>query len=69
MTEPTLLLNVDEGAALMGLGRSKVYELILGGELRSLTVGRRRLIPRGEIERFIRERTTSAVRTFESDTP
>ena len=59
MTDQSLLIDVDECAALMGLGRSKVYELILSGELRSLTVGRRRLIPRGEIVRFIREHMES----------
>ena len=45
MTEK-LLLNVDEGASLLGLGRSRFYALLASGELQSLKIGRRRLIPR-----------------------
>jgi excisionase family DNA binding protein len=39
------LLSIPEAAHLTGLGRSSVYELIARGELRSLKVGRRRLVP------------------------
>lgn len=40
-------------AAQLGIGRTKVFELIRKGELRSFQVGRRRLVPVEEIERFI----------------
>ena len=39
------VLNVDEAAELLGIGRSKAYELVRTGALKSITLGRRRLIP------------------------
>ncbi len=39
---PKLLLNVDEVAGMLSLGRSKLYSYILSGELKSLQLGRRR---------------------------
>ncbi len=41
-----VLLTVDEAAEALSLSRTKVYELIAGGALDSVTVGRcRRLRP------------------------
>jgi excisionase family DNA binding protein len=48
-----LLCNVKEVMQVTGLGRSKIYEYILSGELRSIKVGRRRLIPTDAIPEFI----------------
>lgn len=42
---PDRLLSVDEAAEALGIGRSSVYAEMAAGRLRSLTVGRRRLIP------------------------
>jgi excisionase family DNA binding protein len=53
---PDRLLSVDEAATMLGLGRSLAYDLIGRGELRSIVVGRRRLIPAGAIAEFIAER-------------
>jgi excisionase family DNA binding protein len=39
------LLSIPEAARRLGIGRSRVYEEIGRGTLRSLKVGRRRLIP------------------------
>lgn len=39
-------LQINEFCAAYGLGRTKVYELINDGTLRSVVVGGRRLIPR-----------------------
>ena len=50
---PDRLMGVNEAAALLGLGRSKVFELLAAGRLRSIAVGRRRLIPSGAIAEFI----------------
>ena len=36
--------TVPEACQAIGLGRSKLYELIAGGKLRTTTIGRRRLI-------------------------
>jgi excisionase family DNA binding protein len=49
---PDRLLSVDEAAALLGIGRSMLYDLIAAQRIRSLRVGRRRLIPSGAIADF-----------------
>ena len=49
---PDRLLGVGEAAALLGLGRSSTYAEIQGGRLRSLKVGRRRLVPSSAIRDF-----------------
>ena len=41
--EPVLVSIPDAGKAL-GLGRSKVYDLIAEGRLETVTIGRRRLL-------------------------
>jgi excisionase family DNA binding protein len=53
-----MLLSLDESAALMGIGIVTLHKIIRNGEIGSVKIGKRRLIPRGEIEAFIRERTT-----------
>ncbi len=40
-----LLLSVDQASEVIGLGRSVTYEKIMAGEIASVKVGRRRLIP------------------------
>jgi excisionase family DNA binding protein len=50
------LLTVAEGAAILRLGRTLVYELVLRGELRSIKIGRARRIPVSAVDAFIRER-------------
>ena len=39
-----LTCSVDEACKAVGLSRSKIYELISGGEVQSVTIGRRRLV-------------------------
>lgn len=39
-----LLLSIPEAAVALGLGRSKIYELLAERRLASVTIGRRRLI-------------------------
>jgi excisionase family DNA binding protein len=46
---PERLLSIPEAADLAGLGRSALYDLIGRGELRTLKVGRRRLVPASAI--------------------
>jgi excisionase family DNA binding protein len=53
MSEPPLLLTVREAAAILGTGRDATYGLVRSGRIRSIPVGRKRLIPRSELERFI----------------
>ncbi len=48
------LLTVDQAAAELGIGRSRLYEEIGAGRLRSVKVGRRRLVPASAITGYIK---------------
>jgi excisionase family DNA binding protein len=48
-----LLLSVGSACRILGLGRSCLYALMASGRIRSVSVGRRRLIPREAINEFI----------------
>ncbi|MDH6247550.1 helix-turn-helix domain-containing protein [Mycobacterium sp. OTB74] len=51
-TEPRLL-GLDEAFERLGIGRSKGYQLVSSGELRTVTIGRRRLVSESAIREFI----------------
>ena len=51
---PKLLYDVHEVAGMLGLGRSKLYGYLLRGELRSVKLGRRRLVPIEAVHEFVR---------------
>ena len=40
----SLLCSIADAAKALGVGRSKLYELIDGGQLETVTIGRRRLV-------------------------
>ncbi|MEX5713694.1 helix-turn-helix domain-containing protein [Parafrankia sp. FMc6] len=40
-----LLLTTNEAAETLGIGRSTLYDLIRSGKLRTVKIGRRRLVP------------------------
>lgn len=48
-----LAYSVDEAIEATTVGRSKLYELMASGELESVQVGRRRLIPADALRRFM----------------
>ena len=50
---PRVLLSVEEAAATMNVGRTTVYALIKTGELESVKVGRRRVVPADAIAQCI----------------
>lgn len=52
-----LLLTIPEAAAVLGIGRTLVYDLVLRGELPSIKLGRARRIPIASLEKFIARRT------------
>jgi excisionase family DNA binding protein len=53
---PVLLpVYPDAGKALGGLGRTKIYELITSGQLRTVKIGRRRFVPASAIEEYVAE--------------
>ena len=43
-------VTIDDTCRLIGLGRTKIYELIGQGKLRTKTIGRRRLVMYASIE-------------------
>lgn len=51
--------NMNEAAAYGPLGRSRLYEEIKAGNLRSARVGGRRAILRFDLEEFYRARTSA----------
>jgi len=48
-----LLLTVEEAAILLRLGRTRTYELVMAGSIRSVKVGRRRLVIRAGLDDFV----------------
>jgi excisionase family DNA binding protein len=52
-SEPRLLLRVDEAGRQLNLGRSVMYELIRSGRLRSVKIGKLRLIPSSALIEFV----------------
>ena len=51
--ENAILLSPEQVAQILGIGRTFVFALIANGRLKSIKLGRRRLIPRAEVEAFI----------------
>jgi excisionase family DNA binding protein len=49
-----LAYSIAEAETLSGLSRSSLYRLIAAGTLKTVRHGRRRLVPRGELERLCR---------------
>jgi excisionase family DNA binding protein len=48
-----LLLSPREAAKALGMGRSRLYELLRAGEIKSLKVGRLRKIARADLDAFV----------------
>jgi excisionase family DNA binding protein len=53
--EDAILHSIAAGASRLGIGRTLMYELIADGRIATVTIGRRRLIHREELERFADE--------------
>lgn len=47
---PPLLVSVPEACRLLGIGRTKLYEIIQDDPLASVSIGRRRLVCMSSIE-------------------
>ncbi|WP_327047101.1 helix-turn-helix domain-containing protein [Microbispora sp. NBC_01189] len=52
VSEPAMY-RVPDAARVLGLGKTKIYELIRGKRLRSVTEGRTRLIPADAITDYL----------------
>ena len=51
-----LVLSVDEAAAVLKVSPSTVWKSIKCGDIRSIRLGSRVLVPRSEIERLVGEK-------------
>jgi excisionase family DNA binding protein len=50
-----ITVNIIEAARLLGCGRSRIFELIAAGRLRSYKIGRERRILRRDIEKLVEQ--------------
>ena len=50
---PPLAVRVRDAAHMIGIGRTKLYELIGSGELRTVKVARARLITMSSLRRLV----------------
>lgn len=55
--------SIEEAAQSLGVGRTTVYDLMSSGELESVKVGRRRIIPVDAIGAFLAARRAAAAET------
>lgn len=52
-TYTKLMLPIPEACLALGLGRSRFYQEVTTGRIRTVTVGRRRLVPVAALGEFI----------------
>ncbi|MFP5377353.1 MAG: helix-turn-helix domain-containing protein [Acidimicrobiia bacterium] len=64
-----LLLTVEETAGLIGIGRTKVFELIASGVLESVRIGGARRVPTAAVADYVeRLRSEAGGRRLETAT-
>jgi excisionase family DNA binding protein len=54
-----LLVNVREAAKMLGIGRSKLYELIAAGEIASIRIGAVRRVVVADLTAYIERSLTT----------
>jgi excisionase family DNA binding protein len=54
--ETPLAHQIPEACRRIGVARTSIYELIKAGEIKSIKIGSRTLIPESELQRFITKR-------------
>lgn len=55
-TTPTkLLITTEEAASVLGIGRTRMYELVRSGKVRSVTLGRSRRIRPEDLETYVEQ--------------
>jgi excisionase family DNA binding protein len=59
-----LLLKVHEAARMLGVGRTKAYELIAGGELQVVHIGRAARVPLVAVHRYVEALLSPPPRTM-----
>jgi excisionase family DNA binding protein len=63
VVEP-LLLRANEAAVVLGIGRTKVFEMLASGELPAIRIGRCLRVPKDRLERWIEEQTDAHAGEF-----
>jgi excisionase family DNA binding protein len=53
LTDAKMLLSVDEAAGALSLGRTRMYELVMKGDIASLKLGRTRRIPVAALREYV----------------
>ena len=48
-----LAFSLEEGALVLGIGRSMMFDLAGSGEIKTFKCGRRRLVSRSALEAFV----------------
>ncbi len=48
-----ILLAIPQAAARVAIGRAKFYQLLQRNEIRTVRIGRRRLVPVSELDRYV----------------
>lgn len=61
VTGERMLYPLREAAQRLGIGRSLLYQLIGAGDLATVRVGRRRLVPANELNRFVEHLLSDSV--------
>ncbi|HWV36880.1 MAG TPA: helix-turn-helix domain-containing protein [Vulgatibacter sp.] len=59
-TNTPMAVRPEQAARMIGVGRTKVFELIAAGEIRAFYVGRARLIDVADLRRFLDARKQAA---------
>ena len=54
------ILSPEQAAAYLGIGRSKMFELLAKRTIPSFTVGRLRRVRRADVDRYVEGRLRSA---------
>lgn len=52
--------RIPDACQRLGIGRSMLYELIKSGEIRTVKIGTRTLIPEADLQKVIADRLTVA---------
>ena len=66
-TVEALLLRADEAAIVLGIGRTKVFEMLASGELPAIRIGRCVRVPKDRLERWIDEQANAHAQRFVTD--
>jgi len=54
-SDAPLAYRVAQFCRLIGLGKTKFYELVRDGKIKTVLIGGRRLVPADEAQRLVRE--------------